>query len=163
MRRKGVSLGFFTFMTAFVVAGAMANNLMFNQYVGSLESNIESASQNHFDDFGRREEVLNADCITRRRGVFIKSKIEDNSDALTCISTAEEPFIAAFYWPERDHMFSYKITPQGPGEPSDVSQAWLDRSLDDVLDQATTKETYPITVYDDDSGDYYQGMLILSR
>lgn len=162
MRRKGVSLGFFAFMAAFVVAGALANNLMFSQYTSSLEINAETSSQSEYNDFGRREEVLNADCITRHRGVFIKSKIMDNADALTCIAPAEEPFIAAFYWPEQDTVYSYRIAPQGPGEPSDVSQKWLDRNIDDVMDQFNTAETYPITIYDNENGEYYQGSLTIS-
>ncbi len=60
-------------------------------------------------------------------------------------------------------MYAYRIEPQGPGEPSDVSQSWLDRTLEDVLDQATTVQKYPIVVYDEDEDTYHRGILVLSE
>jgi len=160
-RRKGVSLGFFAFMAAFVVAGALVNNFMFNQYASSLELTAETSSQVEYNDFGRREEVLNAECITRQRGIFIKDQI-DNAGALTCIAPAEEPFVVTFHLPDEGTSYSYRIEPQGPGEPSDVSPSATDLTFDDITDQVGSAETYPITVYDQANHAYSQGTVTIS-
>lgn len=168
MKRKGTSLSFYAFMIALVVGFSLASNFLFHQYVSTLEGNAESASKSQYVFFGLREEVMNAECITEQRGVFIQEQLE-TPDALSCIGPAEDEITVRFQWTEgagSDTDLSgpiYTITPQGPGEPSDVSDNLLDQIDPDTFwDQFTTSREYPIIVYDSETDQYHQGAVIIA-
>lgn len=166
VKQKGASLVFFSFMATFVVGGAILAAFMFNMYTDTLEIETSGKSQSQFVEFSLREEILNAECATKHRGVFYMDAIDDGS-GLDCIAF-DEPILVSFGWWELEseagaidraqnfESVGYRIA---PGSPSDVSQELLDLTIDDFIDNALTPRNHPIVIIEEDAGTQYQGVL----
>lgn len=121
MQRKGVSLFFFAVIGALAVGAAAVDIFIFEAFLQEIDVQTGEKSQDIKDTMGVAEEILNADCATKRRGVFYKSAVVDNPDQLGCITKNVTVYLDfRFESPERH---SYKISPDGTVEDGPVLTA----------------------------------------
>ncbi len=160
--RKG-SLVYFSFMAMFVVVGAVTGNTMFLQYVETLSLDTSQDSVEQYQSFVIREEIMNAECATVRRGVFDWDAIE-NGD-LECIGIPDENIVVWFGVWDDDEDTDEVTMPYiiESGDPSNVEDPgitdWGGMLMDDLIDGSM----YPALVWNEDEERYQRAVVGFHR